>query len=254
MILAISVNLRLKWKGIAMSLTDQISTELIALKRQDFKSEILARIISSYYPIVLSYIGLEGNQQSNLTHKNNLPKNFLSECKRLHSKISDRLNKTYPDKVKTNAEKVFINKLKDNSRLQFLSSIWIGNRNVDIFIPSIANKAVYEKPCMQGLAIELNGAIHNTESKMGKDESLANYLRKLQIGVVTFDSDSIHQIYVDQFIRNLAGVRRLDSRSRNRVMLRVYLSTIIKNATHGEISNLFNIPIKVISTVGGDSE
>ena len=108
---------------------------------------------------------------------------------RLHEayqKVTRSLNKTYEaETIRTRAERYLHQLLRESTGEDIKASMWIGNHCVDLFIPRI------------GLAIEVDGDIHDNEMKMRKDELKEEFLAKLGIMVWHINNNEIRRRAVD---------------------------------------------------------
>ena len=92
--------------------------------------------------------------------------------------ITKYLNSKYRiETLRTTEETKFYKWISKGFKKYIYTSVWIGNHNVDIFIPKLK------------LAIEIDGGIHNNEIKMRKDELKDKYLKD-QFGIVTMHIDN----------------------------------------------------------------
>lgn len=138
------------------------------------------------------------------------------------------LNEKYQsERCKTRHEDMINEMLQAHTKLKYFRSFWIRKRNVDFFIPSISgsDKELSIKG-YKGLAIEVDGGIHNSQAKMNKDNSKYQQLHRLQIALYTVENDDFKEIPFKQFIMRLRTQQRLDSRARKRVLRNVYLATL----------------------------
>lgn len=140
------------------------------------------------------------------------------------------------EESRTVSEKKVFAVLKSATNLKFFRSLWIGNRNIDLFFPCLGEKG--EKG-FKGLAIEVDGGIHNEEFKMTKDNHKYELLHKLRIALYTIENDDLSEESFINFIKNLKLLYRLDSRGRKRVMRNVFLYTISSHLNHIVVKDHF---------------
>lgn len=163
-------------------------------------------------------------------------------------KICKSLNAVFKESKTTYAEIQFCKKLKSKTRLKFFTSFWIINRNVDFFFPSMGTlyprftkgSKILKQRHMRGLAIEVDGDVHNLEVKIKKDENRDELLNKLCIGVTTVKNEDLAIKQINQFISGIRTQDILCTRSKRRIMSKIYFLTIVYHATDSEMQTLFN--------------
>jgi hypothetical protein len=92
---------------------------------------------------------------------------------------------------------------------------------------------------MRGLAIEVDGDIHNDEAKMKKDELKVRSLAALGIGTLSIANWDFHESVVQHVQRNIGSLKPLESRERRRLWKRIYLFTLAMNLNDREFFRLF---------------
>lgn len=123
--------------------------------------------------------------------------------------------------IVTDWEKKLRTMIKEYSRLEFITSCWIGNMNVDVFIPSLRFGEY------QGLAIEVNGSYHNTRVQMKKDEYREIVLNEMRVYVLSVENTDIDNGKARKIVEYFLGWERLDSKAKRRLERKVYLKTIL---------------------------
>jgi hypothetical protein len=136
-------------------------------------------------------------------------------------------------------EDVFYRLLKSHTKLQINRSFWIGKRNIDIFVPAIIAEPKGGIQRLKGLAIEIDGPIHNEEHKMRRDESKFQMLDELSIGSVVIQNHSFDNPTVAKIIRDISSYRNPDFRSKRRLLRSIYIRTIIANKDLCSERNLY---------------
>ncbi len=148
---------------------------------------------------------------------------------RIHKLISKKLNTHYSYRCeifRTHAEKIALAKIRKATKLKCFTSFWIGHRNIDIFFPQIGN----------GLAIEIDGPIHNTQKVMKRDNSKFEILNSMGIEMVTIENQDLDHPIVNSLIQHLNKLDIKDTRSRRRVLTKIYLNTILAHFNKIDIS------------------
>ena len=192
--------------------------ELLAskIKSNDYKNNI---------EILTSSNLLEFHERRNLLKPyTTYPKVKTPILKAKYKDLTSSLSKE--PTIKTGFENQFFNLCKKHNNLPApLRSLWIGNFNVDFLFPSIKGEGSGSDNT-QGLAIEIDGGIHNRQFKMNKDSHKIEALSLLHIGVTHVGNDFKDDLKTINLFKGLAKANRLDSRGKERVMRRIYIYTI----------------------------
>ena len=133
---------------------------------------------------------------------------------------------------RTTTENSVMDQIIKCTNLTCIPSVWIGLFNYDIFVPGFGKgddrKNGNFSP--QGMAIEVNGPVHDREGKQVKDELKSELLRVLGIQQFVINNDECREKTVKNIIGNLANKNfHLDFRAKKRVWMRVHLATISTN-------------------------
>lgn len=131
--------------------------------------------------------------------------------------------------IRTHSELVIHSYIAKTTRLTILPGFWIGKSCFDFFVPSIGGDLVNGKRSMRGLAIEIDGLVHQYEGKMKKDEHKITMLGKLGIGLLNIENCDIHSPAIAKLISSIQTMPRLSFRSRQSVLRKVYAHTLIVN-------------------------
>lgn len=129
---------------------------------------------------------------------------------------------------KTAAHANFARSLRSRTAREIKESFWIGTYNFDLFIPSIWASPL-SKPRMKGLVIEIDGPVHNFENKMNKDEERIDFLKRLEIGMLSVSNEECTEGRAERLIQGAGHYFETDSRSRQRQMRAIYIATILCN-------------------------
>jgi uncharacterized HAD superfamily protein len=177
-----------------------------------------------------------------------------NKLKKFYDSITNDLSIIYhPCINKTPSEHKVIQFIQDKTNLKFYKSMWIGNRNIDLFCPAVGSlypikrkgKKISKVLRTRGIAIEVNGQVHNREFKMKKDDNRDEFLKKISIGVYVIENEDIYSNHVQDKLEKLNQMSRLDHRARQRILRKIYVVTIAFHASNeilGELygSELFN--------------
>jgi len=126
-------------------------------------------------------------------------------------------------------EDILVGVLKSKTNKTIFRSFWIGNRNIDIFIPYVS---LGIQSNSRGLAIEVDGEIHNSYRKMIRDESKSDLLHSLRLNVVVIENHDFNHPVVSNLLNNIVSFKGSDFRSRRRLLRNIYLKTLIMNKGH----------------------
>ncbi|MBT3981254.1 MAG: hypothetical protein HOE90_07855 [Bacteriovoracaceae bacterium] len=152
------------------------------------------------------------------------------------------------ERTQTRHEAKIVKEIRKHYSGEILTSFWIGNRNVDIFIPGVKGEApevnnadhFWSPRVFKGLAIEIDGEIHNTEFKMKKDNSKYRQLHKLDIALLTIENNDINLEGTRRMISQIPTLETLSFRPRKRLLRDVYIITLLSHYKHEQILELFD--------------
>ncbi len=172
----------------------------------------------------------------------------FEDLQREYHRLQRMLNARYPEaSEKTPAEREVYRILQQSTNLSFYQSVWIANRNVDLFCPAIGvlhqpvlkGQKIARKNAMRGLVVEVDGPIHDSELKMRKDTSKYKMLQDLGIGHYPVVNSSLQDSGVRNLIRRLKETTRLDSRARRRLLRKIYIATLAYHASDEVMVGLY---------------
>lgn len=138
-----------------------------------------------------------------------------------------------PESQRTKTEEKVFQELRSYYKGQIFRSFWIGNRNVDFFLPSLRGDSALQSikgfqgsRYFKGLVIEVDGSIHDRKFKMSKDNSKYQLLHKLDIGLLTIENRDMNSEVTLSMLRFIKNLKTVDSRQKRRVFRNVYIKTI----------------------------
>jgi hypothetical protein len=151
----------------------------------------------------------------------------LSVLEKEYQQICLSYNRKYlkADRYRTEYEFRFLRRFIRGSRTQCFQGVWIGRSCFDFFFPGIAGG--FGNNRLRGLALEIDGSIHQAESKMRKDEFKGDFLRRLGIGHYSIANDNVNNQSLAQIISLNKTHRVLDTRAKERLWRIIYTVTII---------------------------
>lgn len=155
-----------------------------------------------------------------------------------YEELVKKLNLRSKENERTFSDRIFHKKVKFYSGKRVMQSVWIGLQCIDFFIPNIRSLHI-SNPTMRGLAIEVDGDVHNYESKMRKDELKGNSLFMLGIGHTSVPNWEVSHPAVRAFLNSLNTLKGLDSRERRRLWRRIYLITLALHLPKAEFFSIF---------------
>lgn len=152
--------------------------------------------------------------------------------------VKDLTHKKTPECISTPAEQKFFEKFKELWKVKLYRQVWVGNIAVDFFTPAfgVLRKQQQRGYPLKGIGFEIDGPIHNLESKAKKDLHKEKSLNDLGILVWRFTNDNVYagiNILCREKVLQEFGI--LCSRARARLWQRIYLTTILY---HGSVETL----------------
>lgn len=188
-----------------------------------------------------------------IVFKHNLKEFGQSHLEHCYAELVQVLNKKYkPELQRTYFEDVLYKLIKGTTRLEIHRSFWIGRRNIDIFIPAVKANKLTEKVQnfkFNGIAIEVDGGIHNEYFKMKKDQSKLEFLHSLSICSIIIENQDINHPLVKELLFHLSEYRNKDFRSKQRLLRNIYLKTLM---AHKELIQEYklNASISLLKSIG----
>lgn len=150
----------------------------------------------------------------------------------------NRLNYIFPNVLrKTIFESKLLLFIRGQTHLRPLQTVWIGLMNVDFLLVGACATLKDNKNSLKGLAIEVDGKIHDETHKMAKDLNKVDRLSRLQIGLVSIRNWDLS--YAQSLLSGYAKICKLSTRERQRVQRRIQLETISCAASRQEFNALF---------------
>lgn len=176
------------------------------------------------------------------------------QIERTYNALVQYLNKDLPkETTKTLKEDQVYGLIRKRTHMKVLRSIWIKKRNIDLFIPGLYGASkVIGQTSFKGLAIEVDGDVHNLQSKMNKDNSKYGQLHDLGIALYTIENHDLYQPSFRTFLAHLPTLPQLDTRGRKRVMRNIYLATLAAHQKEFPLDQyLLTRQIELIQEAGG---
>lgn len=168
------------------------------------------------------------------SHKGRFRKPDFSELKTSYEKLTRRLSTKNLASISTASERTFLKKLQYSSKKKTYQNLWIGTHNIDLFIPNIHNSKI-----SHGLAIEIDGDVHDFESKMKKDEQKGEQLKSLGIATTHIKNWELDSASLDELKRKHNLLKTLDSRARQRLWTKIYAITLACHLSDDEFFQIF---------------
>lgn len=168
---------------------------------------------------------LEFRKKFNQVNDVGLEKAYIDLCELLGTVYTPTMSRTFSE------DKVF-ELIRQSTKLEVLRSAWIGNANIDLFLPSVRANTDLNGPSskaqgFRGLAIEIDGKIHENYVKILKDQKKYASLHELCISTISIENHDRKSPVVLDLIKNLKNLKRLDHRAKSRLKRDIYLGTII---------------------------
>jgi len=218
----------------------EITTMINEIERQSSDHHRTNRIRQLYLPLQMPARRLK-EKEAQRTLKGVLKMNGMNwtfcetdQLMESYHRICDKLTHRHQgESLRTPAEYKMKMLIRHYTRLQTETSLWIGNVNVDLFIPAVKIGNTL------GLAIELDGRVHYRELKGRKDTFKQGYLKSLGICVFVIENHDLTHPCVLSFLEKLKTMKRGCSKKRQLLWRRIYLETILHHGTTEELRFLF---------------
>ncbi len=174
------------------------------------------------------------NELTNLQRKR-LKIYKTSDLRRIYNELCRVLNERNGLEVsRTSKELEFERLFRSVTRRSIVSSLWIGRRNIDFFVPNVGDDVkkarVNGVKRGAGLVVEIDGDVHNEYTKMKRDSSKYEDIHSLNIMLYTIENTDLMCSQVTNFFDAFEKYPLMDSRRVDRVWRRVYLKTIACNS------------------------
>lgn len=224
-------------KILHKALEQELDQEVATSKRYNERVRVLSRIERLF---------ASEKVQVNQKFVCKLPE--FSQLQDAYQKQVYALNKKHKQVIeRTHAEQIVSEKIAQMTKLKSYRSFWIANRNIDLFFPTVGSlysrnmrQSEANKPyLMRGLAIEVDGPIHDNELKMRKDEAKSNLLKSLGIAHIVIQNTDVAHSMVQKLFKQLRDLDRLDTRAKRRVMRKVYVATLAYHASEQQMAQLY---------------
>lgn len=164
---------------------------------------------------------------------------------------------------RTVSEEIVRRTLKEMGSSYIVTSAWIGRKNIDLLLPGLTGLTRGSRGRgirFTGVAIEVDGRIHDFTPKFFGDFAKDNFLSLIGILPVRIRNEHIGQRSVLEALREVSAYSAMDSRAKRRMWKRIYLTTIFLNWQPRQIEEVFGINyeaakrkiIQRLSVGGGD--
>lgn len=222
----------------------QIRNELLdgRLKRGELAFRL--SVLRSLYPRLFHDTAVLGVIRLN-TKDCDPCKPSLQTLKGRYDLVAQSLSESFNQVTRqTTAEIILKKTIPKLSDCRFIPSVWIGNKNVDVFIPTITGvKTGSKRFC--GVAVEVDGTVHDLHAKMLKDNEKEELLTWLNIITLRIGNNDLFTSQALQPFKTSLHFHTADTRAKRRMWQKIYLVTIFMNATEDDIEDLFNIDLYV---------
>jgi len=224
-------NKKLKERSLNSHIRQEKETQdrLVRRKLGNFK------LLKKAYPRMFNLLEVETTQAQPQRPE-------FEELQRLYWELSAHLNKTNPQVQQTRAEIAHWKRLKSKTGKKIMPSFWIGTGCVDLFIPNIrAPKLDKSKPAGSGLAIEIDGDVHNLETKMLKDESKSRQLQILKVMKMSQSNWDINSESFKSFCLRINNLSSLSYSERRRMRVKIFAFTLACHFSEDKFRRVFTI-------------
>jgi len=148
----------------------------------------------------------------------------LARLESAHTKLSLIMNSLYSDSesYRTPSEKKFLTLFKKLSKRNIWRSAWVGPFQIDALVLSCKS----ERRGRSAVAFEIDGGVHNGETKGKKDRQKDAYLESLGIVVHRIHNADVLSRHTQNLIRGIASTPRHSTRTLRLLKRRIFIETI----------------------------
>ncbi|WP_347358442.1 hypothetical protein [Bdellovibrio sp.] len=166
-----------------------------------------------------------------------IPEAYYGILSKTYKEITRRLNSEF-ESVRTFHEQMTCNIIKSYTKIQIYNQVWIGSRCFDIFIPSVRGLSPVKA---RGLAIEVDGPVHDTVAKMKKDTAKDKLAESLGIMVHSLPNHEVLDSVSSNFLLHIKDMPRLSYREYRRLWAKIHLKTIELKGNKQEKDKIISI-------------
>lgn len=210
-----------------------MNKESILLNRTWSAAQDRLSILKRLYPREFTNLKVNKSTQKNLGRpsfqKLNAEYNSICTVKLIYER----------ETMRTVRELKLLHSFQAATHKHFYHSTWIGSACFDLFVPNVRSN-VNGGRVMRGLLIEVDGDVHNLESKMRKDELKIEVAQMIGIGVTSVPNFEFSESTVKNIIEKVNMLQPLESRERRRLWRRIYLLTLAIHLSDDEFFALFS--------------
>lgn len=218
--------------------------QLIKNKQHNKKLNQLIHLASAMenYPLITKVEHFRETRHLLLKNSINFNKPTNENLKIAYHNLVNSLKKSQPEWFTRSSKQIYVeNKLKKHTKVIFSPNYLFGFRTVDLFFPyltSTSNK-------MKGLIIEVDGGIHNKECKMRRDDK-ANTISSegMNIAFTSIANEDVWHTAVLNIIKGIKSFKRLGFRSKENLVRRMNLITLIIHNRSKSIKELYQLSNK----------
>lgn len=140
---------------------------------------------------------------------------------------------------KTFAEIELYKAITSFSQTQVCPSVWIGNKNIDLFMPTLEGFVIGKGRRFHGVAIEVDGGVHNLRSKSYKDNDKEEFLHWMDILTIRIQNTQVLTKNALESLFQSYYFRPADTRAKRRMWKKIYLVTLFLGSSEEELEELF---------------
>jgi len=127
------------------------------------------------------------------------------------------------------------------TRLEPKISFWIGPFNADLFFYQVGGEFILGKQRAHGLVLEVDGEIHDGETKMKKDGHRLEAFSKRGIMLHSIRNEDVKESAIHTLFRQLKLHIVSDHKARRRLLMRLYIWTLFSHLSDIDIEKLFSL-------------
>lgn len=164
----------------------------------------------------------------------------LKKLQEVYLELCVDLNTRFPQQIlRTRSELRCWKKIQSSTKLSVYKSMWIGNYCIDIFVLGVRGDYNLANHFFRGLAIEVDGSIHDEEFKMRKDHSKQAFLQKLKIPLYSIKNEDLNNASFNALLMKISKLKHSDNRARKRLLRNIYLVTILSHLPDNKLEEEF---------------
>jgi very-short-patch-repair endonuclease len=215
-----------------------MENEYFEIKRYESNDLVKKRVKALFYMNNI-FIGNSYRKKRVRQHfkvKKNESNVYLQTLEEAYNIVRKQLDSKYRFETIQTFHEQSLAKFLNLNQVKTIRSIWIGRRNIDLYLPDY------------GFAIEVNGPIHHQERKMKKDTSRDLFFNNNQIPIMEIENQDIRKRKYF-LLSNLKYEKKLNLREREKRALNIYAITVATYCDWSWIENFFGYNLRGLDEI-----